>query len=257
MLIPFSFYSQSDSDNSVSSIEVPSHSIEIPKKEEKKQCLWKNCGVIFPSLTELASHVAQCHSAGGADGLFHCSWEGCTRNNKGFNARYVWEHSIIIIQSNLEFVLIAGTRCSSTYALTPTRNLTGVSSATNLFLAPRTSRFTRARIAAKNHMSAPYLGAAKRTPIPAIGLSTPEPIRWKSLINAKCLVALKGTPTRAAWGNMLKLTSITLTPRLLLVHLNFWKFQKILRDWNLSILSPIRHQGLPWMKKQLKTTCLS
>ncbi|XP_066251261.1 zinc finger protein GLIS2 homolog isoform X1 [Euwallacea similis] len=79
---------QSDSDNSVSSIEVPSHSIEIPKKEEKKQCLWKNCGVIFQSLTELANHVSQCHSAGGPDGLFHCGWEGCSRNNKGFNARY-------------------------------------------------------------------------------------------------------------------------------------------------------------------------
>ncbi|CAG9768760.1 unnamed protein product [Ceutorhynchus assimilis] len=79
---------QSDSDNSVSSIEVPSHSIEIPKKDDKKQCLWRNCGAIFLSLTELASHVSQCHSAGGADGLFHCGWEGCARNNKGFNARY-------------------------------------------------------------------------------------------------------------------------------------------------------------------------
>lgn len=79
---------QSDSDNSLSSIEVPSHSIAIPKKEEKKQCLWKNCGAIFQSLTELASHVGQCHSAGGPDGLFHCGWEGCSRNNKGFNARY-------------------------------------------------------------------------------------------------------------------------------------------------------------------------
>lgn len=81
---------QSDSDNSVSSIEVPSHSIvvEIPKKEEKKQCLWRNCGVIFPSLTELASHVSKCHSASGPEGLFYCGWEGCSRDNKGFNARY-------------------------------------------------------------------------------------------------------------------------------------------------------------------------
>ncbi|KAH1022656.1 zinc finger protein GLIS2 isoform X2 [Dendroctonus ponderosae] len=78
---------QSDSDNSLSSIEVPSHSIAIPKKEEKKQCLWTNCGASFPSLSELAGHVSQCHSSGGPDGLFHCGWEGCTRT-KGFNARY-------------------------------------------------------------------------------------------------------------------------------------------------------------------------
>ncbi|XP_050306052.1 zinc finger protein GLI2-like isoform X2 [Anthonomus grandis grandis] len=79
---------QSDSDNSVSSIEIPSHSIEIPKKEERRQCLWINCGTIFQSLTELASHVAQYHSAGASDGLFYCGWEGCNRNNKAFNARY-------------------------------------------------------------------------------------------------------------------------------------------------------------------------
>lgn len=87
---PISLYFefQSDSDNSLSSIEVPSHSIAIPKKEEKKQCLWSNCGATFGSLSELASHVSQCHSSGGPDGLFHCGWEGCTRNNKGFNARY-------------------------------------------------------------------------------------------------------------------------------------------------------------------------
>ncbi|KAF7264535.1 hypothetical protein GWI33_023078 [Rhynchophorus ferrugineus] len=79
---------QSDSDNSISSIEVPAQSIEIPKKDEKRQCLWQNCGIIFPSLSELASHVSKCHSASGPGGLFYCGWEGCTRNNKGFNARY-------------------------------------------------------------------------------------------------------------------------------------------------------------------------
>ncbi|KAL1500953.1 hypothetical protein ABEB36_006365 [Hypothenemus hampei] len=79
---------QSDSDNSVSSIEVPSKSIEIPKKESSNRCLWLNCGSIFGTLPELAAHVTQSHSSGGSDGLYYCGWEGCTRNHKGFNARY-------------------------------------------------------------------------------------------------------------------------------------------------------------------------
>ncbi|XP_030765532.1 zinc finger protein GLIS2 homolog isoform X2 [Sitophilus oryzae] len=88
MTISPSNSTQSDSDNSVSSIEVPSQSIEIPKKDEKRQCLWQNCGIIFTSLNELASHVGNCHSSSGPGGLFFCGWDGCTRNNKGFNARY-------------------------------------------------------------------------------------------------------------------------------------------------------------------------
>ncbi|KAJ8934343.1 hypothetical protein NQ314_013384 [Rhamnusium bicolor] len=52
------------------------------------QCSWKNCGIFFPSLDQLASHVSKVHSASGLGGLFYCGWEGCSRNNKGFNARY-------------------------------------------------------------------------------------------------------------------------------------------------------------------------
>ncbi|KAJ8939293.1 hypothetical protein NQ318_008283 [Aromia moschata] len=85
---------QSDSDNSTSSVELSSKLIRpigsIIKSAEKSdvQCCWKNCGMYFPSLDQLASHVSKVHSASGLGGLFYCGWEGCTRNNKGFNARY-------------------------------------------------------------------------------------------------------------------------------------------------------------------------
>lgn len=84
---------QSDSDNSVSSIEVFPKEIRlssnIGKQLEKSEviCRWKSCGIVFPSLDQLASHVAKVHSASGVGGLFYCGWEGCSRNEKGFNAR--------------------------------------------------------------------------------------------------------------------------------------------------------------------------
>ncbi|KAJ8921677.1 hypothetical protein NQ315_010586 [Exocentrus adspersus] len=85
---------QSDSDNSVSSVEISPKQIQpmnnIIKNTEKTdvQCCWKNCGMFFSSLEQLASHVSKVHSASGLGGLFYCGWEGCSRNNKGFNARY-------------------------------------------------------------------------------------------------------------------------------------------------------------------------
>ncbi|XP_018565482.1 zinc finger protein GLIS2 homolog isoform X1 [Anoplophora glabripennis] len=85
---------QSDSDNSVSSVEISPKQIQpmssIIKNAEKidVRCCWKNCGMFFPSLDQLASHVSKVHSASGLGGLFYCGWEGCSRNNKGFNARY-------------------------------------------------------------------------------------------------------------------------------------------------------------------------
>ncbi|CAH2002291.1 unnamed protein product [Acanthoscelides obtectus] len=81
---------QSDSDTSISSVEVPSQTIRYPKtsSEVEVQCRWRSCGLRFPSLDQLANHVAKVHSASGRGGLFYCGWEGCTRNDKGFNARY-------------------------------------------------------------------------------------------------------------------------------------------------------------------------
>nr|CAI5859907.1 unnamed protein product [Callosobruchus analis] len=81
---------QSDSDTSISSVEVPSQTIRGLKvsPDVESQCRWRSCGLRFPSLDQLASHVAKVHSASGRGGLFYCGWDGCTRNDKGFNARY-------------------------------------------------------------------------------------------------------------------------------------------------------------------------
>lgn len=84
--------SQSDSDNSISSVEIFPKEIQNKqfgiKKSEQVQCCWSSCGIIFESLDQLAIHVSKVHSASGPCGLFYCGWKGCTRNNKGFNARY-------------------------------------------------------------------------------------------------------------------------------------------------------------------------
>lgn len=87
----FWWFMQSDSDNSVSSVEVSTRQIRGPGEESQKnvdvRCCWKNCGVNFKTLDELAVHVTRFHASSGPDGLFYCGWEGCTRNNRGFNAR--------------------------------------------------------------------------------------------------------------------------------------------------------------------------
>nr|XP_023022054.1 zinc finger protein GLIS2 homolog [Leptinotarsa decemlineata] len=85
---------QSDSDNSVSSVEIPQKELgivnNIIKFAEKSQvqCRWKSCGIFYSSLDQLSSHISQVHSASGLGGLFYCGWDGCSRNNKSFNARY-------------------------------------------------------------------------------------------------------------------------------------------------------------------------
>lgn len=85
--------SQSDSDNSVSSIEISPKPIRLAGNILKNyenvevQCQWRSCGIHFSSLDQLANHVAKVHSASGFGGLFYCGWEGCSRNKKGFNAR--------------------------------------------------------------------------------------------------------------------------------------------------------------------------
>ncbi|XP_045482729.1 zinc finger protein GLIS2 homolog isoform X2 [Harmonia axyridis] len=79
--------SQSDSDNSESSIDI-SRSRLKPEQRDKMKCCWKMCGVEFDTLELLANHVTRQHAASGPGGLFYCGWEGCTRNQRGFNARY-------------------------------------------------------------------------------------------------------------------------------------------------------------------------
>jgi hypothetical protein len=93
-LFSFRFRLQSDSDNSLSSIEVSPKPIRArtviqhtPKTNEVR-CCWKSCGILFESLDQLATHVTRVHASSGPGGLFYCGWEGCSRNSKGFNARY-------------------------------------------------------------------------------------------------------------------------------------------------------------------------
>lgn len=86
----FLFQQQSDSENSVSSLDGSPKTVrnlENTRKSEEVQCCWRSCGLYFESLNQLATHVSKVHSASGPGGLFYCGWEGCTRNNKGFNAR--------------------------------------------------------------------------------------------------------------------------------------------------------------------------
>lgn len=56
------------------------------EQDQEFCCRWKNCGNTFGSLDALSSHVSSTHSDTNG-GLFYCGWEGCSRGNKGFNAR--------------------------------------------------------------------------------------------------------------------------------------------------------------------------
>ncbi|KAM3966772.1 uncharacterized protein ACR2FA_012314 [Aphomia sociella] len=51
-------------------------------------CGWRGCGALFPSVARLSAHVARAHAHALRDGLFYCGWKGCSRPQKGFNARY-------------------------------------------------------------------------------------------------------------------------------------------------------------------------
>uniref|UniRef100_A0A146L8P3 Zinc finger protein GLIS2 n=2 Tax=Lygus hesperus TaxID=30085 RepID=A0A146L8P3_LYGHE len=73
---------QSDSDGSVSSGESV-HGQGAPVK-----CMWDTCGEWFSTLEDLASHVGHSHAVAGKGGLFYCGWNGCSRGDRGFNARY-------------------------------------------------------------------------------------------------------------------------------------------------------------------------
>lgn len=56
------------------------------KKDLPFKCKWKNCQCTFDTLYLLSDHVASFHSDVNG-GLFYCGWEGCSRGDKGFNAR--------------------------------------------------------------------------------------------------------------------------------------------------------------------------
>ena len=52
-------------------------------------CKWSGCVAVFESLEALVSHVGDFHVKVETDEMYRCHWEGCPRNGKGFNARYV------------------------------------------------------------------------------------------------------------------------------------------------------------------------
>lgn len=76
----------------MSSVDIPPEPIQgipppiLPKRSET-QCCWRSCGIVFESLDKLSDHVSKVHAISGLGGLYYCGWEGCGRNNKGFNAR--------------------------------------------------------------------------------------------------------------------------------------------------------------------------
>ncbi|XP_022126655.2 zinc finger protein GLIS3 [Pieris rapae] len=51
-------------------------------------CEWRGCGIRFDSVSRLSAHVARVHAHAHSDGYFYCCWRGCTRSQRGFNARY-------------------------------------------------------------------------------------------------------------------------------------------------------------------------
>ncbi|XP_032516908.2 zinc finger protein GLI2-like isoform X1 [Danaus plexippus] len=51
-------------------------------------CGWRGCMARFASIPRLSAHIARVHAHAHRDGLFYCNWKGCSRPQRGFNARY-------------------------------------------------------------------------------------------------------------------------------------------------------------------------
>ncbi|XP_014369464.2 zinc finger protein GLIS3 [Papilio machaon] len=51
-------------------------------------CGWRGCGARLHSVARLSAHIARAHAHAHQDGLFYCGWKGCSRPQRGFNARY-------------------------------------------------------------------------------------------------------------------------------------------------------------------------
>lgn len=66
--------------------------------------LVSQCHQLFHSLQDLVDHINDFHVKPEKDSGYCCQWEGCVRNGRGFNARYVdtVTHPII---SNVNIVL--------------------------------------------------------------------------------------------------------------------------------------------------------
>lgn len=68
-------------------VAITMNQIKTISAQNEMKCAWWKCGLWFESLDLLANHVSQVHAISEPSGLFYCRWEGCTRNNRGFNAR--------------------------------------------------------------------------------------------------------------------------------------------------------------------------
>ncbi|XP_075227169.1 uncharacterized protein LOC142327750 [Lycorma delicatula] len=82
---------KSDSEGSISSLDligVDISQIDINNQRTSIRCRWVKCGQWFPHLEMLATHVTHTHAVAGHNNLFYCGWEGCSRGDRGFNARY-------------------------------------------------------------------------------------------------------------------------------------------------------------------------
>ncbi|CAH0767692.1 unnamed protein product [Bemisia tabaci] len=76
-------YSENIIDSTVKDVKLS------PKQEQEMvKCRWLGCGGWFTSLDQLGAHVTRVHAGAGEGGLFYCGWEGCSRAERGFNARY-------------------------------------------------------------------------------------------------------------------------------------------------------------------------
>lgn len=51
------------------------------------------CHLLFDSLQDLVDHINDFHVKPEKDSGYCCQWEGCARNGRGFNARYV--HNVV------------------------------------------------------------------------------------------------------------------------------------------------------------------
>ncbi|KAJ8246209.1 hypothetical protein GJAV_G00264970 [Gymnothorax javanicus] len=51
-------------------------------------CRWMKCRQLFHSLQDLVDHVNDFHVKPEKNSGYCCQWEGCSRNGRGFNARY-------------------------------------------------------------------------------------------------------------------------------------------------------------------------
>lgn len=87
-MVIYARHIKSDSESSLSSGDLIGSEVPNINQGSPIRCRWTMCGQWFPHLDLLAAHVTHVHAVAGRAGLFYCGWEGCSRGDRGFNARY-------------------------------------------------------------------------------------------------------------------------------------------------------------------------